>query len=238
MQVEKYGYKWTQKKSGYFQSTVDFPDGKRHWLHQEVYLREKGDLLAGHHIHHKDEDKCNNTPDNLEQVCGVMHSVEHMKDPVRIQTSSRCLKENNAHMQELAQAARRGEYLGQHALRQLRKGNKVKQCAHCAKTFTLKDTDKDSTHYCSFECAQRGSRINRGMIPLGKRLCMTCHAPFVQKSGNQFCCSNDCRKVQTELVRKNKTQIRDCIKCGRSYETIKSSKRKYCSDACRKSNRA
>lgn len=237
MQVEKYGYKWTQKKSGYFQSTVNFPDGKRHWLHQEVYLREKGALLAGHHIHHKDEDKTNNAADNLIQVCGIAHVTEHMSAPDRRIQSSNYLRDNNDSMQRLAQAARRGEYLGEQAIRKMRKGKKVKTCAFCSKEFVLKTTDKDTTKYCSTDCSQKGSRVNRGMVLLHEKQCLTCGTNFKQVTGNQYCCSESCRKVQTELKRKAKITLRNCVKCGEEYETIKSSKRKYCKDACRKSDR-
>lgn len=235
MQEEKYGYKWTQKASGYFQSTINFPDGTRHWLHQEVYLREKGALLAGHHIHHLDEDKTNNAPYNLEQLGGSAHSVDHMKCAARRAISSKTIKELNPTIQLLAQAAKRGEYIGQQALRQMQKGNKRRVCAYCGKPFTLKDTDKDGTKYCQFDCAQRGSRAARGIKPLTKKNCLTCGKLFEQVTGNQSCCSEVCRKVNTEKKRKTNKVFKVCVKCGGKFETIKSSKRKYCTDDCKKS---
>lgn len=195
-----------------------------------------GELLVGYQVHHKDHDKGNNEPDNLEQLIGEEHTRGHMQSPERIRTSADWLTRNNEKMQELAAAAKRGEYLGQARTRKMMKGKKQRECAYCGKAFILKDTDKNGTRYCQFTCAQRGSKQERGIRSLNVSLdCPTCDITFVPTNPTQYCCSDKCRKVQTELKRKANKQLRNCIKCGEEFETIKSSKKKYCTVDCRKS---
>ena len=235
MQVNKYGYTWTKKENGYYQSTSNFPDGTRHWLHQEVYSREVGELKAGHHIHHLDEDKDNNEACNLEQLLGAEHVKLHMQSPELLQKLSEELTSRNAEMQLLAIAAKNGEYIGKSKLRQLQKGNKHRDCGFCGTQFTLKATDRNDTKYCCNLCAQRASKTARD--PFFKVLanelnCVVCNATFNPVVGNQVCCSVICQKKNTEFKRKNNLVTRQCY-CGGIYEVPKSSKRKYCSDACR-----
>ena len=235
MQVNRYGYTWTIKESGYYQSTTNFPDGTRHWLHQEVYSREVGELKAGHHIHHLDEDKDNNEASNLEQLLGVEHAKLHMQNPELLQKMSEAMVARNAEMQLLAIAAKNGEYISKNKLRQLQKGSKHRDCGFCGTRFTLKITDRNDTKYCCNLCAQRASKTARDpsfKILANELNCVVCNTTFNPLVGNQVCCSVTCQKENTEFRRKNDLVTRQCY-CGENYEIPKSSKRKYCSDACR-----
>ena len=200
-----------------------------------MYSREVGELKAGHHIHHLDEDKDNNEAHNLEQLLGAEHVKLHMQNPELLQKLSEELTSRNAEMQLLAIAAKNGEYIGKSKLRQLQKGNKHRNCGFCGAQFTLKATDRNDTKYCCNLCAQRASKTARD--PLFKILanelnCVVCNAAFNPVVGNQVCCSVACQKKNTEFKRKNNLVTRQCY-CGGNYEIPKSSKRKYCSDACR-----
>ena len=200
-----------------------------------MYSREVGELKAGHHIHHLDEDKDNNEAYNLEQLLGAEHVKLHMQNPELLQKLSEELTSRNADMQLLAIAAKNGEYIGKSKLRQLQKGNKHRNCGFCGAQFTLKATDRNDTKYCCNLCAQRASKTARD--PLFKILanelnCVVCNATFNPVVGNQVCCSVVCQKKNTEFKRKNNLVTRQCY-CGGNYEIPKSSKRKYCSDACR-----
>lgn len=190
--------------------------------------------MPGYSIHHKDHNKDNNTIGNLEQVLISLHTSHHMdtvsKEGVRLR-----LIENNAHMQQLVMAAKNGTYVGKNRLRKMMKGKKQRQCAYCQKVFFLKERDREDTRYCGVNCSQRGSKLfrNPSYTPLSEELsCRNCGKSFKPKSGNQFCCSNECRKRQTALAIMTKTEFRQCGKCGESYEIHTTSKRKYCPNSC------
>jgi hypothetical protein len=69
---------WKLDKDGYVNGSI----GHRHWkLHQIVWLLLKGQQSdKTHHIHHKDENKLNNTLENLEYITPQLHKKHHMKD--------------------------------------------------------------------------------------------------------------------------------------------------------------
>jgi hypothetical protein len=239
MQVEIYEYKWSKKETGYYQSTTNFPDNTRHWLHQEVYLREVGDLLIGMVIHHKDHNKDNNSSTNLEQLDVGEHTRIHMSCESLKAACSERMKDANANMQVLAILAKKGVYVGKNKTRKLMKGNKHRICEYCSVKFTLKTRDRNDTKYCSTLCAQRYSKTQliEGYSPLANSLfCRVCNTAFVPKAGNQFSCSNKCTKEATEAKRKANNVIRECVRCSDDFKTVKSSKRKYCSVSCRSRN--
>lgn len=205
-----------------------------------MYIREVGDIPAGSVVHHADHNKDNNDPTNLECITASLHMMGHMQCPNRKKTSADFLKANNTKLQQLVIAAKRGEYIGKDKARKLLKGNKIKECSHCGTEFHLKDTSRNDTKYCSTACAQRGSKKARfpDYVPLAEKLnCTVCTAEFTPVTGNQTCCTELCRKKATELRRKLNVVFRECIKCGDSYETVKSSKKKYCTVDCRKSGK-
>lgn len=66
------------KRSSY--NLVDFwIDGKRfvQSVHVLVYEAFNGEIKKGNFVHHKDENKLNNTPDNLEQMSVLEHNRIH-----------------------------------------------------------------------------------------------------------------------------------------------------------------
>lgn len=60
--VEYNGSKYTLRNTGYLGKT----NGKRTLLHRDVWENERGAIPEGWDIHHKDEDKMNNSIENLE----------------------------------------------------------------------------------------------------------------------------------------------------------------------------
>ena len=64
------GRKYAQRTDGYWRCT----DEHERSLHRDVWEFHNGKIPAGHHIHHKDEDKSNNSIDNLECIDGGKHS--------------------------------------------------------------------------------------------------------------------------------------------------------------------
>lgn len=56
------GHKYTLRNNGYYGRT----SGKRTLLHRDVWESEVGPIPEGYDIHHKDEDRTNNSIENLE----------------------------------------------------------------------------------------------------------------------------------------------------------------------------
>lgn len=73
---------------GYLACTVKYEDGSKKTIlwHREVMERRLGrPLLSSELVHHKDEDKRNNDPDNLEVTNRVKHGQHHaVRQTVRL----------------------------------------------------------------------------------------------------------------------------------------------------------
>ena len=60
---------------------IHLNDGSLATEHRYVYVRLKGPLKDGYHIHHVDNDKINNDPSNLEQLTSSEHCAIHSSTP-------------------------------------------------------------------------------------------------------------------------------------------------------------
>lgn len=67
------GDTYTPDPDGYFRKT----NGDRKWLHHAVWEHHRGPIPAGHDIHHRDENKANNAPENLECLTPTDHGCIH-----------------------------------------------------------------------------------------------------------------------------------------------------------------
>ena len=66
-------YSWDGR---YFRSTKTF-DGQRKYLHREVWIKFNGPIPEGHEVHHRNEDRTDNLPTNLELKSKSWHASEH-----------------------------------------------------------------------------------------------------------------------------------------------------------------
>ena len=73
--IEYDGIPYTLDHDGYYRQTVG--DGHRRWLHHVVWEKHFGPIPGGHEIHHRDENKANNAPDNLACLTPTEHGQEH-----------------------------------------------------------------------------------------------------------------------------------------------------------------
>lgn len=71
------GVVFYRKPEGYFKSDYKRDGGKL--LHREVWIYHNGEIPQGYHIHHIDEDKANNSIENLQLISASDHSKEHGK---------------------------------------------------------------------------------------------------------------------------------------------------------------
>jgi hypothetical protein len=67
------GESYALDKNGYLRATR----GARRWMHQVVWEDHNGPIPAGHDIHHRDYDKTNNDPLNLQCLPALRHSHLH-----------------------------------------------------------------------------------------------------------------------------------------------------------------
>ena len=71
--LEWNGETYSLRDNGYFART----SGSRSYLHRDVYEKEFGPIPEGYDVHHVDEDKRNNSPDNLAIHTQAEHSSRH-----------------------------------------------------------------------------------------------------------------------------------------------------------------
>lgn len=68
--VEWGGLRYTVRNNGYFGCTT----GDRHLLHRAVWTHHNGPIPAGYDVHHRDGNKQNNDPANLECLPKADHT--------------------------------------------------------------------------------------------------------------------------------------------------------------------
>ena len=74
------GLRYFRQADGYWRASRH---GGNELLHRAVWKsHNKRDIPDGWHIHHRDEDKANNSPDNLEAIPSPDHSRHHHPDGV------------------------------------------------------------------------------------------------------------------------------------------------------------
>lgn len=228
MQVERYGHKWTRKRNGYYQSTVAI-DGARRWLHQYTYTREVGAITPGWHVHHRDHDKDNNAPENLECLSPGSHEAAHSEGR-KVRGAS---PEQLTHLEAIrgkALAAKQGKYVGHRKLRTLAVRQRV--CPVCEVTFTLSQKSRDDCTYCSDACRSTAQNKYTSAEWYAPRTCAQCGEQFVpghDSVGHQLFCSESCRDKHRYA---NKHISRKCKQCGTVMHLSAGNASRYC-DACR-----
>lgn len=71
--VQWNGRKFSLRENGYYADTTD----SREYLHRAVWEYHYGDIPEGYEVHHKDEDKTNNSPSNLQILTSAEHGAAH-----------------------------------------------------------------------------------------------------------------------------------------------------------------
>jgi endogenous inhibitor of DNA gyrase (YacG/DUF329 family) len=187
-------------------STQEF-DGRRYYLcgfyfqrkgkrlHRVVWEFHNGPVPAGHHVHHRDHDRANNQPENLEALPGREHIKKHplKPNPEYIKRAQRAAVAWHKSAEGRAWHREHGKTAWA-----ARKSAEVK-CAYCGAIF-----DDISLHarFCSNKCKagfRRDSRVDEV-----DRSCATCGRPFrVSKYVSQPNCSRECgHRSRSEALRR------------------------------------
>lgn len=137
-------------------------------LHREVWKHHNGAIPKGYHVHHKDEDRSNNSIDNLVLMKGHDHLSEHMSKPERIENSRKSIEiareaANKWHGSEEGRAwhSERGKDNWKTRTTQ------TYICSYCGKEFQTKHIYGDGmNHFCHPNCkaAYRRRRVKNGEI--------------------------------------------------------------------------
>lgn len=148
-------------------------------LHRLLWEKAYGPIPKGHHIHHKDHNKLNNSLENLECLSHSDHLRLHMKiSTVR----------NEWHKTEVGRKA-----MGEKAVKcwQNRTIHTLK-CLHCGNDYQAKQIDR--AKYCDNKCEQAARRL-RG-DDLVDRSCAACGKIFrINKYHKTLTCGYKCGGV-------------------------------------------
>jgi hypothetical protein len=210
-----YGRKFYQdKKTGYWIST-DYP---RIRAHKWVWCNIKGAVPAGYHVHHKDGNKSNNSPENLEILEGrihlSLHANELMSDPIRLEAQRKHAERIRALTKDWHRSKEGREWHKKHGILGWEKREEFEiTCSQCGKKARTKVYHQA---FCSNKCkaaARRASGIDNE-----ERTCKICSKKFfVNKYSKQTRCGQDC----LINIRNNLAPVAvDLRKKGYAYQDI------------------
>lgn len=185
-------------------------DGVR--LHRVVWSHFNGEIPEGYHVHHKDHDKANNSPENLELVHGSEHMSHHHTGHSRRPPEHAYVLAAEWHKSEEGR-----DWHFQHYLNNRDKLHvKVERaCSHCGK---LHETTRQRTEttFCSNKCKSAYRRAS-GTDNV-ERKCVICDTDFsVNRYSKQVACSRECGKeVGKRKKRERAGQKGGCVLSGSS----------------------
>ena len=140
-------------------------DGKKTktTAHRYVWQKHNGKIEKGIQIHHKDEDKSNNSIGNLEKLTAKQHSRKHLTEE-RKEQSRKILDEKARPKAKEWHGSEEGrKWHAEHAKNSLFGEIRNLICPNCEKNF---ETKFKITKYCSYDCKVKFN--NRRKITDGK----------------------------------------------------------------------
>lgn len=134
--------------------------GKR--LHRAVWQHHHGEIPAGYHVHHADENKGNNQPENLVLMCGLEHIKGHSNTERSKENGRRAIKAAQAVAPEWHKSEAGTEWHSQHA-KAFWGSVEPKEyvCAMCGRTFSSRDMRHKDKHFCGQNCRLKYNRRRR-----------------------------------------------------------------------------
>lgn len=169
--------------------------GKR--LHRTVWEYHNGDIPKGYHVHHKDGDKTNNDPANLELMSGTDHLRGHMAQEERKEAARQSVKKAIEAAPEWHRSTEGREWHSKHSKETWACKDAIKYtCTYCGKEFyTRKSYGDNARKYCSNNCRSAHRRA-RG-VDNEKRICSVCGKTFsVNRYSITKTCSYECARVR------------------------------------------
>lgn len=174
--------------------------GKSESLHRYKYKKEKGDIPAGWHIHHKDGNCFNNDINNLEAIDPKEHSKLHLPSEETLKK----WQEAGIKAAPVWHASKDGEDWHKKHYENIKSKihEKVtRNCTHCNKLF--KATRKKVNAFCSNNCRSAWRRKNKPDIKMA--VCPTCGSEYetLKYLPNKYC-SKECKPAPNPWGQKGK----------------------------------
>lgn len=184
---------YLDKEKGYWIST-DYPRIRAHvWVWKNHY----GDIPKGSHIHHKDENKSNNSIDNLECLKKFDHLSLHARKEENIKRSSEWCNKIRPLTKAWHASEEGRKWHSDHGVKVWDEREPFQDtCKYCGAMFTTKTFHQC---FCSNNCKsahRRASKVDSIEFP-----CETCGKILVKnKYAKRRFCSTKCRKVHKNKI--------------------------------------
>ena len=121
--------------------------------HRYVWQKNNGEIPKGYQIHHKDEDKSNNTIENLEMLTPKQHSEKHNSEERRGQNRKILNERARPKAIEWHKSEDGRKWHSEHAKKSLFSDeDRCLECPKCKKQFKTKFKIQK---YCSRKCKER-----------------------------------------------------------------------------------
>ena len=210
------GYKFRRDmKTGYYLSSRRTDAGKRERLHCYVWRRYNGAVPEGYHIHHKDEDKGNNSIENLICVLGTSHTSYHSAKRAKENYDAMCRNLVTNATPKAAEWHHSKEGWAWHSAHAKETIENLEErpytCECCGKVFYKKPLG--TVKFCSNRCKTK-ARVLSG-VDDEVRHCIVCGGEFVaNKYTKRKCCSASCGDKLRWNNQHKKSGERSCVQHG------------------------
>lgn len=185
-------------KTGYYLASKPTFKGKRERLHRYVYRMYVGDIPSGYHVHHKDENKKNNEPNNLECLNQHIHESYH-----RTKYAQKHRAEVLNHLAMVAMPKSKKWHASPEGINWHRKQGKEiyrrtaqhieRKCDFCGKDYAVTMLSKNQSRFCSNKC--KAAYRRKSGVDNEARYCRECGKLFIaNKYSKVQYCSAVCKK--------------------------------------------
>jgi hypothetical protein len=184
-------------KTGYYLNSTS-----RKRLHREVYEHYNGQILNGHEIHHKDNDKSNNELENLQMIKKEEHSRMHAKEKIKDEAFFNEFHSKGVEKAKAWHSSKEGiEWHREHYIKNKDKLSvkSKKICLSCGKEYETFINGKNK--FCSNAC-KSANRRNQGK-DLIQTVCKFCGGVY---DTNKYRPAETCSRSCANRYRKIKKQ--------------------------------
>jgi hypothetical protein len=207
------GVRWRRRRDGYyFHDTKRSGRRIRRSLHRQVYADHHGPIPEGFDVHHRDENKGNNAPDNLELLTRGAHTRHHS---------------TNRPASDAQRAAASARFIR----RWLEEARVVAlDCVQCGSRFESRILNHPSPRrFCSDECQDRW-RVEPFTFQPEERACEQCGTAYTARKRSQRYCGKACN-MAAKRARKTELRAVACAHCDSVFDSKRANAR-FCQRAC------
>lgn len=186
------------KKTGYYLSSK-LINGKRKRLHVYIWEKLNGAIPKGYEVHHKDKDKTNNEPDNLELLSKSIHAKYHCdtaSEKLRIFRSHNVQEKATPAAREWHKSKEGHEWHVQNGIRVMSNRKPIKySCTYCGKEFeSTHKYGKDQNTFCSNNC--KAAYRRKSGVDNVKKQCALCGNEFIANKYSEVKYCKTCQKLK------------------------------------------